>query len=107
MSKKNNDPFGFEKAIEISVIDSLTPKELDEAAAAAGLGLSRSDFCDDGADLQDLKEISDLPIFDKCEKCKSDNLDFRSNYEWGEDWDPKKVDNIILCNDCGYEGNDS
>ena len=57
MSKKNNDPFGFEKAIEISVIDSLTPKELDEAAAAAGLGLSRSDFCDDGADLQDLKEI--------------------------------------------------
>ena len=28
-----------------------------EAMAAAGLGLSRSDFSDDGADLQDLKEI--------------------------------------------------
>tara|TARA_R110000868_G_scaffold32194_3_gene117395 strand:- start:123 stop:401 length:279 start_codon:yes stop_codon:yes gene_type:complete len=54
---KNNDPFGFKKAIDTSVIDKLTPKELDEAAAAAGLGLSRDDFSDDGADLQDLKEI--------------------------------------------------
>ena len=54
---KNNDPFGFKKAIDTSVIDKLTPKELDEAMAAAGLGLSRSDFSDDGADLQDLKEI--------------------------------------------------
>jgi hypothetical protein len=35
----------------------LTPKELDEAMLAAGLGLSRDDFSDDGADLQDLKEI--------------------------------------------------
>ena len=57
MTKKNNDPFGFKKAIDTSVIDKLTPKELDEAMAAAGLGLSRSDFSDDGADLQDLKEI--------------------------------------------------
>ena len=57
MSKKNNDPFGFKKAIDTSVIDKLTPKELDEAMSAAGLGLSRDDFSDDGADLQDLKEI--------------------------------------------------
>jgi hypothetical protein len=73
MTKKNNDPFGFKKAIDTSVIDKLTPKELDlgiamvaanlgpkeldEARAAAGLGLSRDDFSDDGADLQDLKEI--------------------------------------------------
>ena len=57
MTTKNNDPFGFIKAIDTSVIDKLTPKELDEAAAAAGLGLSRDDFSDDGADLQDLKEI--------------------------------------------------
>ena len=55
--KKNNDPFGFKKAIDTSVIDKLTPKELDEAMLAAGLGLSRDDFSDDGADLQDLKEI--------------------------------------------------
>ena len=34
-----------------------TGKEAGEAAAAAGLGLSRSDFSDDGADLQELKEI--------------------------------------------------
>jgi len=32
-----------------------TEKEAAEAMAAAGLGLSRSDFCDDGVDLQDLK----------------------------------------------------
>ena len=57
MTKKNNDPFGFKKAIDTSVIDKLTPKELDEAMVAAGLGLSRDDFSDDGADLQDLKEI--------------------------------------------------
>tara|TARA_R110001606_G_scaffold50296_1_gene126063 strand:- start:31 stop:195 length:165 start_codon:yes stop_codon:yes gene_type:complete len=43
----------------------------------------------------------------KCKKCKSDNLDFRSNYEWGEEWNPKKEDNIILCNDCGYEEDDN
>ena len=34
-----------------------TEKEAAEAMAAAGLGLSRDDFSDDGADLQDLKEI--------------------------------------------------
>ena len=34
-----------------------TEKDAAEAMEAAGLGLSRSDFCDDGADLQDLKEI--------------------------------------------------
>jgi hypothetical protein len=39
------------------VAANLGPKELDEARAAAGLGLSRDDFSDDGADLQDLKEI--------------------------------------------------
>ena len=60
MTKKNNDPFGFKKAIVKSVIDNLTPKELEEAMAAAGLGLSRSDFSDDGADLRDLREANDL-----------------------------------------------
>ena len=34
-----------------------TDKDAAEALEAAGSGLSRSDFCDDGADLQDLKEI--------------------------------------------------
>jgi len=34
-----------------------TEKEAAEAIEAAGLGLSRNDFCDDGADLLDLKEI--------------------------------------------------
>ena len=34
-----------------------TEKEAAEAMEAAGLGLSRNDFCDDGADLLDLKEI--------------------------------------------------
>ena len=60
MTKKNNDPFGFKKAIDTSVIDKLTPKQLDEAMIAAGLGLSRSDFSDDGADLRDLMEANDL-----------------------------------------------
>ena len=60
MSKKNNDPFGFKKAINFNVVDKMTSKELDEAAAAAGLGLSRDDFSDDGADLQDLMKADDL-----------------------------------------------
>lgn len=60
MSKKNNDPFGFKKAINFNVVDKMTSKELDEAAAAAGLGLSRDDFSDDGADLQDLMSANDL-----------------------------------------------
>ena len=34
-----------------------TEKDAAEVMEAAGLGLSRSDFCDDGTDLQDLKEI--------------------------------------------------
>ena len=34
-----------------------TEKEAAEAMEAAGLGLSRSDFSDDGADLEELKEI--------------------------------------------------
>lgn len=34
-----------------------TGKEAAEASRAAGLGLSRSDFSDDGADLQEFKEI--------------------------------------------------
>ena len=33
------------------------PEEAAEAMEAAGLGLSRSDFSDDGADLEELKEI--------------------------------------------------
>ena len=60
MSKKNNDPFGFKKAINFNVVDKMTSKELDEANAAAGLGLSRDDFSDDGADLQDLMAANDL-----------------------------------------------
>ncbi len=42
----------------------------------------------------------------KCKKCRSDNLDFRSNYEWGGEWNPEKEDNIIVCDDCGYEEDD-
>ncbi len=34
-----------------------TEKDAAEAMKVAGLGLSRSDFCDDAADLEDLKEI--------------------------------------------------
>ena len=37
-----------------------TEKEAAGAIKAAGLGLSRSDFCDDGADLQDLKDIMEV-----------------------------------------------
>jgi hypothetical protein len=38
MTKKNNDPFGFKKAIDTSVIDKLTPKELDEAIGSGWPG---------------------------------------------------------------------
>ena len=38
-------------------LDSMTEKEIKEAMQVAGLGLSRDDFSDDGADLDELKEI--------------------------------------------------
>tara|TARA_R100001443_G_scaffold112372_1_gene125871 strand:- start:963 stop:1133 length:171 start_codon:yes stop_codon:yes gene_type:complete len=34
-----------------------TEKDAAEALAAANFGLNRSDFCDDGSDLKDFKEI--------------------------------------------------
>ena len=40
---------------------------------------------------------------DRCIKCKSEDLDYRSNYEWGEEWNPNKNDNIVKCNNCDYE----
>ena len=51
MTKKITPPAGWPKD------KHWTDKDAAEALEAAGSGLSRSDFCDDGADLQDLKEI--------------------------------------------------
>jgi len=51
MNKKIKTPVGW------PADKPWTEKDAAEAMEAAGLGLSRSDFCDDGADLQDLKEI--------------------------------------------------
>lgn len=53
MNKKITPPAGWPKD------KPWTEKEAAKAMEAAGLGLSRSDFCDDGADLQDLKEITE------------------------------------------------
>ena len=39
----------------------------------------------------------------KCEKCGSKNLDYRSNYEWGEEYNEDNEDNIIQCDDCNNE----
>jgi len=50
MTKKITPPKGWLKD------KPWTEKDAAEATAAAGLGLSRSDFSDDAADLQDLKE---------------------------------------------------
>lgn len=38
-------------------LDSMTDKEIQEAMEVAGMGLSRDDFSDDGADLDELNEI--------------------------------------------------
>ena len=51
MNKKIKPPTGWPEG------KPWTEKEAAEAMAAAGSGLSRSDFSDDGADLQELKEI--------------------------------------------------
>ena len=51
MNKKITPPAGWPKD------KPWTEKDAAEALEAAGSGLSRSDFCDDGADLQDFKEI--------------------------------------------------
>ena len=68
VKKKNNVTIEIDERL-LSPENKLTPPagwpkdkpwtelEASEAMQAAGLGLSRSDFCDDGADLQDLKEI--------------------------------------------------
>ena len=50
MNKKIKPPAGWPAG------KPWTEKDAAEATAAAGLGLSSSDFSDDGADLQDLKE---------------------------------------------------
>ena len=42
----------------------------------------------------------------KCEKCGSKNLDYRSNYEWGEEYNEDNEDNIIQCNNCNNEWED-
>ena len=56
MNKKIKPPAGW------PVGKPWTEKEAAEAIEAAGLGLSRSDFSDDGADLEELKKIwNDLP----------------------------------------------
>ena len=39
----------------------------------------------------------------KCEKCGSKNLDYKSNYEWGEEHNEDNEDNIIQCDDCNNE----
>ena len=51
MNKKITPPAGWPKD------KPWTEKEAAKTMEAAGLGLSRDDFSDDGADLQDLKEI--------------------------------------------------
>ena len=51
MTKKIKPPVGWPAG------KPWTEKEAGEAAAAASLGLSRDDFCDDGADLEELQEI--------------------------------------------------
>ena len=51
MNKKIKPPAGWPAG------KPWTEKEAAEALKTAGLGLSRSDFSDDGADLEELKEI--------------------------------------------------
>lgn len=51
MTKKITPPAGWPKD------KPWTESDAKKAMEAAGLGLSRNDFSDDGADLQDLKEI--------------------------------------------------
>ena len=51
MNKKIKPPAGWPAG------KPWTEKEAAEAMKAAGIGLSRSDFSDDGADLEELKEI--------------------------------------------------
>lgn len=51
MTKKIKPPVGWPAS------KPWTEKEAAEAMEVAELGLSRSDFSDDGADLEELKEI--------------------------------------------------
>jgi len=52
--KKNNDPFGFTKAIDLKVIDNLSDEKLDQIAKM--FDLSPDDFSDDKSDLRDFAE---------------------------------------------------
>ena len=47
----------YKEKTKTNPLDTMTEKEIQEAMEVAGLGLSRSDFSDDGADLDELKEI--------------------------------------------------
>ena len=54
MTKKNKAPNGW------PADKPWTEEEAKKAMEAADSGLSRDDFCDDGADLLDLIEIIDI-----------------------------------------------
>ena len=54
MTKENKAPNGWPAG------KPWTEEEAKKAMEAAGSGLSRDDFCDDGSDLLDLIEIIDI-----------------------------------------------
>ena len=43
----------------------------------------------------------------KCSKCNSSNITHRINYDFGEEWDKDRDDNVIHCLDCGHEIDDN
>ena len=55
MTNKIKDPFGFNKAINFKIIDTLSDEKLDEIARM--FDLSPDDFSDDKTDLRDFAKI--------------------------------------------------
>ena len=42
-----------------------------------------------------------------CSKCNSNDITYRINYDFGEEWDEDRDDNLIHCLSCGHEVDDN
>jgi len=42
-----------------------------------------------------------------CSKCNSNDITYRINYDFGEEWDEDRDDNLIHCHTCGHEIDDN
>ena len=58
-------------------------------------------------DHQQLVKKKGSKKMNKCSKCNSSNITYRINYDFGEEWNEDRDNNVIYCLDCGHEIDDN